>query len=190
VAENFGPEIDVVGSFFYIFTGPDGSSMGMFGPIYEMTLGRGLKSPAYINKKEADEAYFNSQDKYPVSEELGGIPKGMPRDPSSFTALGRDAIRTVTEGLGLRTFAASSILGVLTGESNLDAYTPEYESASKLDSLNSNKYAPRALVIIRKYRPNQFLISLTSIIQVLVICYFTFFSSIVSIVFFTNLFYC
>ena len=124
----------------YPFTGPDGSSMGMFGPLYEATLGRALKAPVFFNKEETEREYLNGADKYPVSEALGGLPKGLPRDPSSFTALGRDMVRTVTEGLGLRSFAASSMLGAMTGESNIDQYTPEYASASGLDSLNSKFY--------------------------------------------------
>lgn len=124
----------------YPFTDADGSSFGMLGPIYEMTLGRGLKAPAYINREEFEREYANEEEKYPVYEELGGLPKGDPRDPSSFFGYLRRGIHTMTEGLGLRGFVASSIFEKATGEGNFDQYTPELESAAKLDSLSRAFY--------------------------------------------------
>lgn len=120
----------------YPYTGPDGSALGMLGPLYEMTLGRALKAPMYINHDEFLKEYYDQPEKYPVSEELGGIAKADPRDPSSLLSGLRRSVHTVTEGLGLRGFAASSMFEKATGESNIDAYTPELASAARLDSLS------------------------------------------------------
>lgn len=148
--ENISPIGKMIRSFFdpywlerqnyaespYPFTGPDGSSMGMLGPLYEMTIGRALKAPTYINREQFLEEYYNSPDKYPVSEELGGIGKIDPRDPSSLMSGLRRTIHTFSEGLGFRGFAASSMFEKATGENNVGGYTPELESAAGMDSLS------------------------------------------------------
>ena len=124
----------------YAYTGPDGSGFGVFGPLYEATLGRVLRPPAYLNKDKFTEDYLTQPDKYPVNEELGGLPKIDPRDPSSPLSLLRKQIFTATEAGGLRTSMLSTWMRDITGEKNLDAYSPEYESASKINSLGRDFY--------------------------------------------------
>ena len=124
----------------YAFTGPEGSGLGVFGPLYEATLGRVLRPPAYINKDKFKEDYITEEEKYPVNEELGGLPNIDPRDPSSPFSLLRKQIFTATEAGGLRASMLSAWTKDITGEKNIDSYSPEYESASKINSLTRDFY--------------------------------------------------
>lgn len=114
----------------YPFTGPDGSALGIFGPLYEATLGRALKAPAYMHREEMEAALQREEN---ISAELGGL-GGEVRAPDSGSSLLRKQWNAALEAMGLRGFIAGSLKEGITGEQGFGQYGTELANASQMDS--------------------------------------------------------
>lgn len=114
----------------YPYTGPDGSALGIFGPLYEATLGRALKAPAIMHREEMEAALQREEN---ISAELGGL-GGQVVAPDSGTSFLRKQFNSVLEAMGLRGFIAGSLKEGITGEQGFGQYSTELASASAMDS--------------------------------------------------------
>lgn len=107
----------------YPYSGPDGSAMGIFGPLYEATLGRALKAPVRMHEDE-----FNAK--------VGG--DYVTADSSG--SLVRKQWNSIIEAMGLRGFGLGTLKEAATGEMEVNSYEVELASASNMDSLNRDLY--------------------------------------------------
>ena len=104
----------------YGYAGPDGSNMGLLGPMYEMTIGAALKRPTLMHASEFNRETGNR------SDELNA-PVGLESYLSKqwFAA---------TEAFGLRGFMAASIKERITGEHGFGQYDSQYESSADMNN--------------------------------------------------------
>lgn len=123
----------------YPYTGPDGSAMSIFGPAYEVTLGRALKAPMKMHEGELNAKIGLDQGKYPVSSGLGGY-GADPISANSSQSLIRKQWNSLTEAMGLRGFVAGTFKEKITGEMEMGGYNPELASASDMDSISRSFY--------------------------------------------------
>lgn len=105
----------------YPITGPDGSMMGIFGPIYEATLGRVIKPVAKMH--------------------VGMYPDEVMKDTEyDKEALLRKQWNATLEFIGLRGFAAGAIKEQFTGSKEIFANPNEARSAKDIDSVVRDFY--------------------------------------------------
>ncbi|MDD3412431.1 MAG: hypothetical protein PHY47_00360 [Lachnospiraceae bacterium] len=108
----------------YPYAGPDGSAFGMFGPLYEATIGRVLKAPAIMHRSEMSREIENLEGGY-GSETI---------TPSGSSSLIRKQWSSVLEAAGLRGFGLGSIKELITGNKDIEYYSPELASSSAMNS--------------------------------------------------------
>lgn len=118
----------------YPVTGSSGEHLGIFGALYEWTLGRVLKPPAYMHKDEWEGGYKSSKPEAEPSRFLGGLEKEKAVTPYSLEEQIKQQYYTSYEALGLRGFVSSAIKQSLTGEQDVGEHTPILQSAADIDS--------------------------------------------------------
>ena len=120
----------------YPIAGPSGEGYGLFGTLYELTLGRVLKPPRYMHEGEwGNGKRSNNEHLGPISEELGGEGRQKAISPYSMQHHAKQQYYSTYEALGLRGFVASAIKEAITGEQDLDEYTPVLQSSSDMESV-------------------------------------------------------
>jgi hypothetical protein len=102
----------------YPVAGPDGSAFGMFGPLYEATLGRVLKAPAVMHRDE-------------LEAKLGDDVLA----PSEPTSLIRRQWSSFLEAAGLRGFGLGALKESITGNKDIEVYSPELASSAAMNSI-------------------------------------------------------
>lgn len=105
----------------YPITGPDGSMMGIFGPIYESTLGRVIKPVATMHGDLVPKELQNNTE-YDLDAEL------------------RKQWNATLEFIGLRGFALGAVKENLTGSKEIFADPNEARSAKDIDSVVRDFY--------------------------------------------------
>lgn len=105
----------------YPVTGPDGSMMGIFGPIYEATLGRIVKPVATMHASVLPEELLNNTE-YDLS------------------AMARKQMNATLEFIGLRGFAVKALKKNITGSEEIFADPDEARSAKDIDSIVRDFY--------------------------------------------------
>jgi hypothetical protein len=117
----------------YPYSGPDGSAGGIFGPIYEATVGRALKAPMLMHQEEFKEGIRERDGRLKIYDELGGTGGEIvaPNDATSFL---RKQYTAFTEAVGLRGFAISEVIEAATGEKEINTYKEEMQNASTMTS--------------------------------------------------------
>jgi hypothetical protein len=105
----------------YPITGPDGSMMGIFGPIYEASLGRIIKPVATMHASVLPEELLNNTE-YDAE------------------ALLRKQWNSTLEFIGLRGFAVKAIKENITGSQEIFADPNEARSAKDIDSVVRDFY--------------------------------------------------
>lgn len=105
----------------YPITGPDGSSMGIFGPIYEASIGRIIKPVATMHRSVLPEELINNTE-YDAD------------------ALLRKQWNASLEFMGLRGFAVKAIKENLTGSQEIFTDPDEARSAKDIDSVVRDFY--------------------------------------------------
>lgn len=118
----------------YPITGPGGEELGLFGPLWARTIGRIIKPPAYMHMGEWDPEHAPEDKDYAPVKEIGGIERRAPINPYGLEQMVKDQWRTTYEAVGLRGFVASAIKQLVTGEQEIDEYTPILQSAQDIDS--------------------------------------------------------
>lgn len=109
----------------YPYAGPDGSAFGMFGPIYEATLGRVIKAPALMHQEQMQAYTETMEGQY---GEDGIMPSGS-------TSLIRKQWSSFLEAAGLRGFGLGAIKEMVTGNKDIESYTPELASSAAMNSI-------------------------------------------------------
>jgi hypothetical protein len=105
----------------YPVTGPDGSMMGLFGPLYEASLGRIIKPVANMHESVyAEEVYDNTE--YDVD------------------AMARKQWNSTLEFIGLRGFAVKAMKSTVTGSGEIFEDNLEARSAKDIDSITRDFY--------------------------------------------------
>lgn len=105
----------------YPVTGPDGSMLGIFGPIYEASIGRILKPVATMHESVLPEELINNTE-YDAE------------------ALLRKQWNATLEFMGLRGFAIKAVKENLTGSQEIFADPNEARSAKDIDSIVKDFY--------------------------------------------------
>lgn len=105
----------------YPVTGPDGSMMGIFGPIYEASLGRIIKPVATMHASVLPEELINNTE-YDID------------------ALARKQWNATLEFMGLRGFAVKAVKENLTGSQEIFTDPDEARSAKDIDSVVRDFY--------------------------------------------------
>jgi hypothetical protein len=117
----------------YPYAGPDGSPFGIFGPLYEATLGRALKAPVLMHQDEFRKGLEEREKRAKISAELGGVAPDIVT-PDDWSSILRKQWSSTLEAVGLRGFVAGSLKEAVTGEKELNSYTEELANASAIDS--------------------------------------------------------
>lgn len=105
----------------YPITGPDGSAMGIFGPLYEASIGRIIKPVATMHRSVLPDELINNTE-YDAE------------------ALLRKQWNASLEFMGLRGFAVKAIKENLTGSQEIFADPNEARSAKDIDSVVRDFY--------------------------------------------------
>jgi len=118
----------------YPITGPSGEGLGIFGPLYEKTIGRVLKPPAYMHEGKWDPSRAPEDPQYTPSMKLGGVERREAISPYSWEYFAKDQYYKTYEAAGLRGFVFSALKEAVTGEQELDEYMPILQSAKEIQS--------------------------------------------------------
>jgi len=118
----------------YPVTGPSGEAMGIFGPLYEMTLGRLLKPPRVYNPEFQEPGGLPENKEFAPSYELGGLPQRGAISPYDYRQQLQQQWYTGYEAAGLRGFIASAVAKNVTGGKELYSDTPILEPGSDITS--------------------------------------------------------
>ena len=110
----------------YAYTGPDGSAFGMFGSLYEATIGRALKAPALMHQEELQSKLGSSYSDSPEGMSVETI------TPGSTQSLFKKQWDSLLEAMGLRGFVGGAIAEAATGEGGT---APQLASAAGMDSI-------------------------------------------------------
>ncbi len=105
----------------YPITGPDGSMMGIFGPMYEASIGRILKPVAEMHKSVYPEEIYNNTE-YDIDAML------------------RKQWNSTLEFMGLRGFAVKALKENITGSQEIFPDPNETRSAKDIDSIVKDFY--------------------------------------------------
>lgn len=123
----------------YPVASASGDHLGLFGTLYEKSIGQVLKPTAYMHTEMSAGEY----------SELSGQPgfsMGMPGNTGEIaTAPGletdiRQQMRTISEAAGLRGFTASSLKEAFTGSQYFFEDTPVLQSSSEMTSVRRDFY--------------------------------------------------
>lgn len=118
----------------YPIAGTSGEHLGIFGTLYESTIGRVLKPPAYMHVEEWMGGYKTEKKQYEPSRDLGGLPKEEAMSPYSLKEQLKQQYYMSYEAAGLRGFVFSTIKEALTGDQDLFEETPILQSSADIDS--------------------------------------------------------
>lgn len=119
----------------YPIAGSTGEDLGIFGPLYEWTIGRVIKPPAYMHTDELRPGTPRREKKeYMPSYELGGLGPDTPISPYSADEQIKQQYYATYEAMGLRGFVTSALKQALTGEQDLMEHTPILQSSADIES--------------------------------------------------------
>lgn len=120
----------------YPVAGSSGEHLGIFGPLYEATIGRVMKPPAYMHPEVfAKTGYREKKSKYDPSPHIeGSLGPEEAITPYSLTEQAKQQYSATYEAMGLRGFTASAIKQAITGEQELFEQTPILQSSADIDS--------------------------------------------------------
>jgi len=118
----------------YPIAGSSGEDLGIFGPLYESTIGRVLKPPAYMHTDQWMGGYKSEKKQYEPSKELGGLDREAPISPYSFAEQVKQQYYSGYEAAGLRGFVTSAVKEALTGDQDLFEEKSILQSSADMDS--------------------------------------------------------
>ena len=113
----------------YPIAGPTGEHLGIFGPLYEATVGRVLKPPVYMHGYTP-----GGEGEGSFGGDLGELPGEEPVTPYSLAEQIKQQYYTTYEALGLRGFVGSAIKEAFTGEQDIMAQMPILQSSADIES--------------------------------------------------------
>lgn len=114
----------------YPVSGPSGEGLGIYGTLYEATLGRIINPPTYREEARIGEGFVPTpySSKYNTATELGEVKPPETISPYDTKFLLSEAMANATELLGLRGFIFSSF----TGSEELGLDHPVLESSKNI----------------------------------------------------------
>lgn len=118
----------------YPVTGSSGEHLGIFGPLYEWTIGRLLKPPLLMHTDKYGGGPVAPELGLEPSAELGGLAGPTPISPYGAQQQIQQQWYSAHEALGLRGFAASIAVKALKGEGEFFTDKPILQSAADIES--------------------------------------------------------
>lgn len=124
----------------YPIAGSTGEDLGLFGPLYEWTIGRVMKPPALMHPEifegahRGDHLHGGSGEYAPSKNIAGALPPEDTITPYSAAEQIKQQYYTTYEAVGLRGFVASAIKQAVTGEQDVFEHMPILQSSADIDS--------------------------------------------------------